>query len=400
MSTSTGHETPPPPPPPPHGTREGRDHLRDLPRLRRSNADRRIAGVAGGLARHLDVDPLLVRVAFVVLTLFGGGGLLLYGAAWLVVPEDDTGEAVVRTDDGVRTIVLAVAGGMALLSLVGDTLGGPDVPWPVLVIGLALLVIFARRERRNAPQPWPAPGTPVPPVTPVAAVGEDIPGPTATPPPAADPVFAPYQPPAPRDPRRRGPLLFWFTLALSALLVGVLGTIDTAGADIPSAAYAATVLATTGLMLVVGAFYGRAGGLILVGLLAAGATATAAAVDDGDTGRREFIVDRAVDLRPDYRIGAGELVVDLADITDPAALDGRTLRVDGNVGHLLVVVPDDGLRVEVRSAVDLGESRIFERTSDSGPATGTYGSTTDPTLTVAADLTVGQVTVRTEGERR
>ena len=39
-------------------------------------------------ARHLDIDPLILRVAFVVLAFFGGAGLLLYGACWLLVPED------------------------------------------------------------------------------------------------------------------------------------------------------------------------------------------------------------------------------------------------------------------------------------------------------------------------
>ena len=39
-------------------------------------------------ARHLDVDPLILRVAFVVLVFFGGAGLILYGACWLLVPEE------------------------------------------------------------------------------------------------------------------------------------------------------------------------------------------------------------------------------------------------------------------------------------------------------------------------
>ena len=51
------------------GPRVTRDEMRDLGRLRRSATDRKVAGVAGGLARHLDVDPLILRVAFVVLVL-------------------------------------------------------------------------------------------------------------------------------------------------------------------------------------------------------------------------------------------------------------------------------------------------------------------------------------------
>ena len=86
--------SPPPPVEPgpdhhePQGPRTSRNEILDLGRLRRSTDDRRIAGVAGGLARHLDIDPIIVRVALVVLVFFGGSGLLLYGAIWLLVPEE------------------------------------------------------------------------------------------------------------------------------------------------------------------------------------------------------------------------------------------------------------------------------------------------------------------------
>src|SRR3712207_7468734 len=47
-------------------------------RLTRASDDRMLAGVAGGLGRHFELDPLLFRVGFAVLTLFGGAGLRLY----------------------------------------------------------------------------------------------------------------------------------------------------------------------------------------------------------------------------------------------------------------------------------------------------------------------------------
>ena len=46
-----------------------------------------LGGVAAGIARSLRIDPILVRVAFVVLTIFGGSGLLLYLAGWLFIPR-------------------------------------------------------------------------------------------------------------------------------------------------------------------------------------------------------------------------------------------------------------------------------------------------------------------------
>ena len=55
--------------------------------LRRPLTGRYVGGVAAGIARWFGLDPLLVRVAFVVLSLFGGSGFLLYGLAWAIVPE-------------------------------------------------------------------------------------------------------------------------------------------------------------------------------------------------------------------------------------------------------------------------------------------------------------------------
>jgi phage shock protein PspC (stress-responsive transcriptional regulator) len=57
-------------------------------RLYRSISDRKFAGVAGGLAEYFVIDPLLIRLAFVVLTLAGGGGFLIYLILWIVTPEN------------------------------------------------------------------------------------------------------------------------------------------------------------------------------------------------------------------------------------------------------------------------------------------------------------------------
>jgi len=57
-------------------------------RLYRSLSDRKFAGVAGGLAEYFVMDPLLIRLAFVVLTFAGGGGFLIYIVLWIVTPEN------------------------------------------------------------------------------------------------------------------------------------------------------------------------------------------------------------------------------------------------------------------------------------------------------------------------
>lgn len=56
-------------------------------RLYRSTQDRMFAGVCGGIAEYLEVDPTLVRLVFVALTLMGGPGLVMYIVLMLVVPE-------------------------------------------------------------------------------------------------------------------------------------------------------------------------------------------------------------------------------------------------------------------------------------------------------------------------
>ena len=67
------------------------------PQLTRSSDDRMIGGVAGGLGRILAIDPTLLRLAFVVLTVLGGSGLVIYALAWMIIPGD--GAARDRTDD-------------------------------------------------------------------------------------------------------------------------------------------------------------------------------------------------------------------------------------------------------------------------------------------------------------
>jgi phage shock protein PspC (stress-responsive transcriptional regulator) len=82
----------------------GTDELEPLHRLRRSRQDRVVAGVAGGLAEHFDLDVGLLRVALVGLTLAGGIGVPLYLAAWILLPVDGATETVAdRVAERLRT---------------------------------------------------------------------------------------------------------------------------------------------------------------------------------------------------------------------------------------------------------------------------------------------------------
>lgn len=421
--------TPPEAPtgPGPHeGPRTTREEVRDLGRLRRSTTDRKIAGVAGGLGRHLDVDPLLLRVALVVLVFFGGAGLLIYGACWLLVPEDDGSEPAVSLDERTRTVALLIVGVLAAAALIGDSWGFFGFPWQVLVIGAIVLWALTRTKKETPPPyagaqqygaPYAGPATgatgpadptapyaaappapPVPPVPPTAPYPHNYNVPPGyTPPTYAPPVYVP-PPPRPRNPRKRGPILFWFTIALIALAEGVLGIADLAGAPVADAAYPALALAITGAMLVLGAFWGRAGGLIALGLVAAVATAGATAADRWETGATTERPLVAADLDDSYRYGVGELVIDLTRVSDLENLDGRRLELDMSAGSIRVIVPD-GLAVDVDAASHgPGSIRLFGTSNDGidftssevyDPSIGTF-----PQLTIDAEINLGEIEMR------
>src|SRR5207253_3329780 len=70
------------------------EHAPTYRELRRSRSDRMIAGVCGGLGRYFDVNPVFYRVGFVVLTLLGGAGILIYGTALLVMPNEGDQDSI------------------------------------------------------------------------------------------------------------------------------------------------------------------------------------------------------------------------------------------------------------------------------------------------------------------
>jgi phage shock protein PspC (stress-responsive transcriptional regulator) len=68
---------------------------KDAPRLLRRQVDEQmLAGVAAGVARYFELDPLVVRIGFVALCLIGGAGVPLYVAAWLLIPAQGSERSV------------------------------------------------------------------------------------------------------------------------------------------------------------------------------------------------------------------------------------------------------------------------------------------------------------------
>jgi phage shock protein PspC (stress-responsive transcriptional regulator) len=62
--------------------------------LRRPVHDRMLAGVASGIADYLGVDETLVRIAIVVATFFGGVGIAIYLAGWLLIPDEGSDQSI------------------------------------------------------------------------------------------------------------------------------------------------------------------------------------------------------------------------------------------------------------------------------------------------------------------
>ena len=73
------------------------DTTRGPRRMKRSRSDRMIGGVCGGIARYLDVDPVIVRLAAIALVCAGGVGAVTYVAAWILMPLEDEAPAASMT---------------------------------------------------------------------------------------------------------------------------------------------------------------------------------------------------------------------------------------------------------------------------------------------------------------
>ena len=317
-------------------------------RLFRSSTDRVLGGVCGGLGTYLGIDPVICRVVAVVLVFFGGAGILLYGAAWLLVPSDDHPEGPDRgrmaTIAGAAALVLAA---IVLFSSFGHW--GWGWGWGfglfgfLAVVGLAGLGVWwlasgGGEGTGGASASGGDTG---------GAAGGDASGATggARTSRAGDVV------------RRAGIGL----AVLAACIILAIGGAWAAAAGGGTAVAIAVIAA--GAALVAGAFLGHARWLILPALalaLPAGVVAAADVDVKGGVGERTYRPVVASDLRDSYRVGVGRLVVDLRDVKLPAA--DYHLRMKTGVGQALLIVPDD-VCVSSTAHVGAGDVNVFDRNS-------------------------------------
>lgn len=357
--------------------------------LRRSRSDRKVAGVAGGLGRYAGVDPLVFRILFVVLAIFGGSGILLYGLGWLLVPEDGETESEGRrlvngrsTSSAASALALVVVLAVGVVAT-GATIGsGPGLGGVGVLVVVAVLAVLLLRDGRRTPAGRPSPTGAAPAMAPPsepgaygqttgtaysasAAPAPAFPAPPGTP---GHPAYSPVPPPPPPPVPRERSVLGRATLSVALIVVGVLvGWNLATDSDLRPAVVISAALAVVAGGLVVGAFAGRARGLVvwagLLALLAAGASVSHAPLRAG-VGDRTWAPRTVEQLRPAYRLGVGDGELDLSRI-DFAAAGRQRVQVRQGIGDLLVVVPA-GVVVRIDADVDAGEIRLPGRAPSDG----------------------------------
>lgn len=345
-------------------------------RLVRTNDGRWLGGVCAGLGRYFDVNPVIYRIAFAALALAGGTGLLLYLAAYLVIPDEHADESI------------------AVEALRGHR----EQPWLLVGVGLlAFGALFALSEARF----WPGTGNVW-----LAAmliggalvwwhVSNRDRAPRTTPSAAET---APSMAPTPRPPARQS----LFAPALGALLAasglfGLLAVLDVYDVDLDVALAAG--VAIVGAAIAVGAMtQRRVGGLVFLGLIllaAFGVAATTPVSISSGVGEKIERPAAFTELQSSYELGVGELNLDLGAV----ALQSGTTPVDTSVGvgNLVITVPE-GVALEIDAQAGIGEVNILGERDDGVDAHRTLtvaGPTPDaPVLDIEADVGIGNIEVR------
>jgi phage shock protein PspC (stress-responsive transcriptional regulator) len=390
-----------------------------LSALRRSRTDRHLAGVSGGLGRYAGVDPLIFRILFVVLTFFGGSGVLFYALGWLLIPvegeSESEGERLLRGRKGSSTVSTVVAGvvalilGLVLIANLFDT--GPGLGGVAAVVVVAAIVVLIARSGprpvtdQTSQQPVYGPVPPPEPgafgQTPGTAYATSPPtGPAYVPPPPYyPPAYVPVPPVPPQPPRERS-ILGRVTVSSALIVVGVMVGWNVLGDDdFKAVAILASALVVVGAGLVVGAFAGRSYGLVFLGIALSIATSLTAVVDhhysDG-IGERDWLPRTVAQAETPHRLGLGEAQLDLTQLPPGSDVD---VEASVGIGELRVIVPLDA-RVVVDGQVGLGTMHILDEPSQDGSdldqvttdqPTG-HSSGTD--ITIDAEVGLGELEVR------
>jgi len=366
--------------------------------LRRRTDDRVIGGVASGLGEFLNVDPLLVRIGFVGLMVFGGLGLLLYVGGWLLVPEEASDESIVEellnrtglTPSRWLVLLLFGAGALILLGGLGNAVAyselavGVGIGIMVIVLGGALL---AQSGRLPAFGPAPVIAVPKRPAKPAAAA-----------------AAAPVEVVRPRVARRRRPRspLGWYVLGAVLAGIGLLAlATNISGTDVDLGQFFGLSLGVIGIGLIVGTWWGHARLLILLGILLLPFAITASFITapiEGGLGLHRFSPTSPQELRDEYRLVGGRLVLDLSAVEAPA----EPIRIVASVaaGQMQVILPPDA-GIELSSQVGAGELGVFGAWQyGSGLTDGYVATGAGSTFVLDLQMGIGSIRVDADGADR
>ncbi|MFD6793474.1 MULTISPECIES: PspC domain-containing protein [Prauserella salsuginis group] len=399
-------------------------------RPRRPAQGRKIAGVAAGIGLRYGIDPIVIRVALVVLTFFGGVGPAVYLLGWLFLPgaDDEVSpfEALLGHGGSATSKVLTLLLCAACFPAFGLAFGGTWLDGGGL-IGLALVVTalylmhrgrghlnrpVAARAGTFADPTAPEPGTRVDTATadwdalganPMGWHLADPSTPVPSPPPEE-----PERPPQQRPRRRRCvSKVTLVTLALAVITAGV--TANVLDAAWGPAEVAAATLAVLAGGLLVGAFTGGARGLIWFAVpTAAVAVLTSAWPAGGYPGGVGEIIETprtAAQLDHTYERTAGAIDIDLTELEmDERATPSGTVPVEARVGtgDITFTVPRDAdvtydCTAHTGSAMCLGKSQSgVSNQSLVGRDNGDDG-TGGPRFHLVLETGVGNVEVRRHG---
>lgn len=380
-------------------------------RPRRPHEGRKIAGVAAGIAQRYQIDPVVVRVAFVAMALCNGAGFLIYLLGWLWLAQDNdevsAAEALIGRGRSSTPVPLTILLGLAVLPATGFFVdGGFTMVGGVLLSVGAVYLLHRGRGSLNRPpsapevRPVDTAESPTTRVTPpawdplgAAPFAWDLPEPTPT---TAVPAEQPSRPPHRRRRSRVGAATFGLSLVV---LAGAL-VASSYSAWFTAQHIIGLVVATLGLGLLVGAFRGGGRGLIglVVPLSLAGAVLTSADFSTfdgsehvGDVDARPVTIEQ---LQSRYDTNAG--TVDL-DLTGLPASGTATTAVEVGVGSVKVRVPASA-DVTVTCHTGLGSVECLgpEKGGRNNTATVTDGGTGEGGLKLELDVRagVGEVVVR------
>ncbi|MDQ3095126.1 MAG: PspC domain-containing protein, partial [Actinomycetota bacterium] len=282
------------------GPRVDRRQMRDLTTLRRSKDNRMVAGVCEGLSRHFDIDPIVIRVVFAALTIFGGAGIVLYALAWLTIPEegayDSPASGWLRRDpERILVAGLSIAAVAAVATMIGAIGVSAPNPFPAVVVGLAALAVFAIFTRRRPDTGTRSARTPAAPAAETRSSSPAVeatsglpPGPRTRPPPS----------PRPRRPRSR---LLSVTIATVAITLGAIWVLDeTVVEEMEPSVYPGTALGIIAVALLLGSWFGRSRFLIVLGLVASVATVATTVIGPGPHGESIYRPTATAEVRSSY----------------------------------------------------------------------------------------------------